>query len=40
MSISSVNSELERITGMGDAAEGAYGQQGLKDKISALENEN
>ena len=37
--IEEINSELERITGMGDAAEGAYGQEGLAEKLSALENE-
>ena len=37
--IEEINSELDRIAGMGDAAEGAYGQEGLAEKLSALKNE-
>ena len=37
--IQEIDSQLEKISGMGDAAEGAYGQQGLKDMISELNQE-
>ena len=37
--IQEIDSQLEKISGMGDAAEGAYGQEGLKDMISELNQE-
>ena len=37
--IQEIDSQLEKISGMGDAAEGAYGQQGLKDMLSELNQE-
>jgi len=37
--IQEIDSQLEKISGMGDAAEGAYGQEGLQKMLSELNQE-